>query len=297
MDPTIENYFRYIPESKLCHTLGCTLQSSGHTVVQPFSEYPSRTHPEDHLFNRSQRRVLQAYQIVFISKGRGRVELGAGNRNQSIRAGQVFVLFPKIWHRYSPHPATGWTEHWVECKGTAFDMATSAGLLDSHRPVFRNTNFEAITDTFTEIHQLARDDAVSHQPVLSMLGLKLLAILAGPRNANEHSTNKLVNSVRMLLLERCTESHSMEEIAEELNVSYSNLRRTFRVNTGMSMKDYQMSMRMQKAKDLLDNTDLSVKGVAAELGFNSPFHFSSQFRNYTGSAPTDWRARIRRDHL
>lgn len=287
-----ESYFRYIPESRLCHALGCTLQSSGFTRVARFAQYPATSHPESHFFNTKRGRVLQAYQIVYISEGRGRVTLGAGRKAQEVGAGQIFVLFPNVWHRYAPEPAVGWTEHWVECKGTAFDMALNAGLLDRNRPIFRNPDIAAINTAFEEIHQLAEKDAVGNQPVLSMLGLKLLAILAGPRNANEDSSNRLVNSVRMLLLERCTDNRPMEEIADELNVSYSNLRRKFRVSTGVSMKDYQIAARIQKAKDLLDNTDLSVKAVAAQLGFSSAFHFSNQFRKTVGCPPSDWRARL-----
>ena len=287
-----ENYFSYIPESRLCHALGCTLRSSGFTRVAPHTPYPAQTHPVAYLFSRTRGRVLQAYQLVYISEGRGRIELGRGSKPQEIRAGQVFVLFPNVWHRYAPEPSVGWTEHWVECKGTVFDMALNAGLLDRARPIIRNPNIAAIEDTFAEVHTLARDDAVGHQPILSMLGLKILAVLAGPRNANENSTNRLVNSARMLLLERCTTQCPMEDIATELNVSYSTLRRTFRVQTGMSMKDYQMAMRIQKAKDLLDNTDLSIKGVAAQLGFSSAFHFSNQFRKSVACPPSDWRARL-----
>lgn len=292
MQDQTDNYFSYIPESRLCHTLGCTLRSSGFTRVRPHAQYPAQTHPADHLFGRTRGRVLQAYQIVYISEGRGRIELGRGSKSQEIRGGQVFVLFPNVWHRYAPEQSVGWTEHWVECTGTAFDMSSNAGLLDRNRPIVRNPSIAAIEASFQEIHTLAREDAVGHQPVLSMLGLKLLAILAGPRNANEDSTNRLVNTARMLLLERCASRSPMEEIADELNVSYSTLRRTFRAQTGMSMKDYQMAMRIQKAKDLLDNTDLSIKGVAAKLGFSSAFHFSNQFRKSVTCPPSDWRARL-----
>ncbi len=287
----VDNYFSYIPESRLCHALGCTLQSVGFTRVGKNTPYPARTHPEDHLFDRQKGRILQAYQIVYISEGRGRAELGRQEGIKDIPAGSVFILFPNVWHRYAPELSVGWTEHWVECKGTAFDMALNAGLLDPRRPIFRRPDIPAIEASFAEIHALASEDAVGNQAVLSMLGLKLLAILAGPRNAAETSTNRLVNTVRMMLLESCTDNRPMENIAEALNVSYSNLRRTFRVHTGMSMKEYQTEMRLLKAKDLLDNTDLPIKAIGGQLGYSSAFHFSNQFRKIVGCPPTDWRAR------
>ena len=271
--------------------MGCTLQSAGYTLVGKNAQYPAQTHPKDHLFSHSKGRILQAYQIVYIENGRGRAELGRQEGIQDIPAGSVFVLFPNVWHRYAPELSAGWTEHWVECKGTAFDMAVNSGMLDRRRPIFRTPDRAAIESTFAEIHALATKDAVGNQPVLSMLGLKLLAILAGPRTANQTSTNRLVNTVRMMLLERCADNRPMEEIAEAVNVSYSNLRRTFRAITGMSMKDYQTEMRIHKAKDLLDNTDLSIKGIAAQLGYSSAFHFSNQFRKIVGCPPSDWRAR------
>lgn len=285
-----ENYFRYIPENTLCRTLGCTLQSSGFTRISKHAQYPARNHPKDHFFDYRRGRILQAFQIVFISEGKGHAELGRHLKPQTIKAGQAFVLFPNIWHRYAPDPGQGWCEHWVECKGNAFDMALNSGLLDKNRPLFRRTEIQKITPTFNEIHKLALENALENQPELSMLALKLLAFLAGPRNANEDSTNRLINNVRMMILDNFSENKPMEEFAEELNVSYSNLRRTFRKNTGMSLKDYQKSVRIHKAKDLLDNSDISIKQLAAKLGFSSSYHFSNQFKEVVGCAPTEWRA-------
>jgi transcriptional regulator GlxA family with amidase domain len=57
----------------------------------------------------------------------------------------------------------------------------------------------------------------------------------------------------------------------------------------MSAKQYQMTVRFQRARDLLINTDKSIKEIAGLLGFHSAFHFSSQFRSITEATPTQYR--------
>lgn len=290
-DDSPGDYFCYIPENRICRALGCTLLSSGHTRVGRHSPYPVAVHPKDHHFNWQRGRILRAHQIVYISAGRGRLEWGPDRREQKVTAGSVFVLFPGVWHRYAPDPAQGWTEHWVECVGTAFQMAGNSGLLDVNRPYYDAPGTPALDRTFAEIHQLARTDAIGNQAVLSMLGLKLLALLAAPRDLAADKTARLVDAARMLLMESCADNRPMEDIATRLGVSYSFLRRGFREITGLSMKEFQMSIRIQRAQDMLDNSDLSVKEIAGRLGFSSAFHFSSQFAAIVGLAPTAWRAR------
>lgn len=290
-DDSLADYFCYIPENRICRALGCTLLSSGHTRVGRHSAYPVAVHPKDHHFNWQRGRILRAHQIVYISQGRGRLEYGPDRREQKVAAGSVFVLFPGVWHRYAPDPEMGWTEHWVECSGTAFQMAGDSGLLDVNRPYYDSPDCAALDQTFAEVHRLAMHDAISNQPVLSMLGLKLLALLSAPRDLAADRTARLVDGARMLLLESFADNRPMEDIALALGVSYSLLRRAFREVTGLSMKEFQMSIRIQRAQDMLDNSDLSVKEIAGRLGFSSAFHFSSQFTAIVGRAPSAWRAR------
>lgn len=286
-----ENYFCYLPKNSVCQTLGCTLQSSGFTQVARNANYPVAVHPKDHHFNWRRGRILHAYQIVYISEGRGRLEFGRSRQMQPVSAGSVFVLFPNVWHRYEPERASGWTEHWVECTGTAFEMAQNSGLIDPMRPYYDAPDVAQIEKVFAEIHYVAQQDAIGQQLQLSMLALQQLAALASPRNTGASKTARLVNSARMLLMESCTSNAPLEEISDTLGVSYSYLRRSFRSETGMSMKEFQLSIRIQRAQDLLDNSEMSVKEIAGRLGFSSAFHFSSQFRKLVGHPPSEWRTR------
>jgi transcriptional regulator GlxA family with amidase domain len=99
----------------------------------------------------------------------------------------------------------------------------------------------------------------------------------------------------MHLLDNCEENLGMEDLAKRFGISYSYLRRLFREQTGASIKQFQLNIRLQRSCDLLTNTNKSVKVIAAILGFSNTFHFSKFFSQQRGVSPTEWRRRTRRD--
>jgi AraC-like DNA-binding protein len=284
---SMKDYFVYMPENRLCAAWGCTAVSTGYTEIPPHSDYPPSRHPDDHHFSWTRGRILHAYQVVFVSKGEGRLEFGEQRKQVVLTEGCIFLLFPGVWHRFAPDRKSGWTEHWIECRGSAFDFACDAGMLHIDRPLHNGS--AEISDVFTSIHALATTDALLNQPVLSTLGLQLLALLCRQADLNSNSIGRLVDRARMILMERCGTPLLVAELAQELGVSYPYFRRLFREQTGMSAKQYQMTVRFQRARDLLINTDKSIKEIAGLLGFHSAFHFSSQFRSITEATPTQYR--------
>ncbi|PDS63059.1 AraC family transcriptional regulator [Rhizobium anhuiense] len=284
----MQNYFVYMPDNRLCAAWGCTAVSTGYTEIEPNSAYPPSRHPDDHHFSWSRGRVLNAYQVVQISAGSGRLEFGPERRQVAITEGSIFLLFPGVWHRFAPDRRTGWVEHWIECRGHAFDFACDAGLLRPERPVHPSS--AEILRVFASIHALAQDDTLRNQPLISTLGLQLLAHLCRATDLNGNASSRIVDRARMILMERCGQPLLVEKLAAELGVSYPYFRRLFRAQTGMSAKQYQMIVRIQRARDFLVNTDKSVKEIAGLLGFHSAFHFSTQFHQQTGASPSDIRS-------
>ena len=286
------DYFNYLPESALCEALGCTALSTGHTRIPPGSAYPPLRHPDDHHFVWEKGRTIQAYQFAWISEGRGQLQSAPDPRCiHPIEAGDVMLLFPGIWHRFAPDPSTGWVESWIECRGAAFERVMDIGLMSPEEPVWRaGQQARAIFDT---IHSLARQDALMHQPTLSTLGLQLLGRLCQTRDIAGQGRIRLIEQARRALMEKSGDTTALTNIAADLGVSYSTLRRLFRDHTGMSLKRYQTDVRTRRACELLRNSDKSVKAIASYLGYNTAFHFSAQFKKATGLAPSEWRQRNR----
>jgi AraC-like DNA-binding protein len=79
-------------------------------------------------------------------------------------------------------------------------------------------------------------------------------------------------------------------------MSESSFSHVFKELTGVSPKRYAIQTRIARAKELLSGTDLSVKEIAAELGYDDPHYFSRQFRKVAGRPPSDFRPKGRKVH-
>jgi len=101
-----------------------------------------------------------------------------------------------------------------------------------------------------------------------------------------NGSNELVRTAVALMGKNLDEPLRMGEIARRLNVSARHLRRYFRKATGTTATRYYVTMRLSRAHNLLEQTNLSVTEVAITSGFRSLEHFSRAYRSAFGCAPS-----------
>lgn len=85
----------------------------------------------------------------------------------------------------------------------------------------------------------------------------------------------------------------LEAITRAVNLSEPHLRSLFKAETSMTPAQYQKSLRMQKAKELLEETFLSVKQIMFQVGIDDKSHFARIFRQNFGLSPTEYRKSVR----
>ena len=83
---------------------------------------------------------------------------------------------------------------------------------------------------------------------------------------------------------------SCSGIAKLVNISPSRLRHMFKAETGISVARHLKTIRMQKAKELLETTFLSVKEIMARVGMSDESHFVRDFKKEYGMTPSQYRA-------
>jgi transcriptional regulator GlxA family with amidase domain len=85
------------------------------------------------------------------------------------------------------------------------------------------------------------------------------------------------------------------EMAMAVGLSTSHLRRLFKAQTGKPVATYLKDLRLQRSRDLLETTFLSVKQIAARVG-QSANHFATDFKKVHGVTPSRFAVRYRRTH-
>jgi AraC-like DNA-binding protein len=234
--------------------------------------------------------VLSEYQLLFISRGEGVFESQRGGKKR-ILAGNVILTFPDDWHRYRPVLDTGWDQYWVGFRGSIADGILSRGILRPDSPVLTVGKNPLILGSFDRLLQRLREEPPGYQQmmagnILEMLGAATAAARLGRQ---PDAADDLVQRAKLLLDPSAESVMTVEEVAGEVGFSGAHFRRICKRHTGMSPYQYALHLRINRAREMLHSTGLPIRQIAAQLGFDNPYHFSAAFKRKTGVSPTQWR--------
>jgi len=285
-----ESYVKYINASQLDKEWGLFLNVVGFAQIPASVVYPPREHPSGYFFTWEKGRVLHEYQINYITEGSGVFETETDQFQ--VVPGSMLILRPGMWHRYRPDTTIGWNEHYIGFNGLFCENLFHEGFFQYGKPVIYVGFQESLLKLFFEILQLVKDEKTGHQQVAAANTILLLSKMLSVVKNQEFSGKSIERTIRKACLyfrENLNSNINIEQLASDLNVGYSYFRQMFKRYTGISPTQYHLSLRIQKAKDLLVSTEFSFKEIAIELGFESYFYFSRIFKDKTGVSPQEFR--------
>ncbi len=285
-----KDYYKYLTASDADKEWGIYLSVAGFTKNPPNAPYPLFQHPTGYHFSWENGRTLDEFQISYITKGKGVLEIL--EKTYVIKPGMAFIIFPGQWHRYKPDSTTGWNEYYVGFQGSYASNICKQTVIKSNKNVFDIGQNTTLLSSFDDIlSKMKSEHSGYQQQAAGKIVCILSEILATVKNQrfSGKNTEKLIKLAQSEIRERLGQSINFESFSEMHQVSYSYFRRMFKIYTGLSPAQYHLQLRLQKARDLLDSSDQSIKNISANLGFESQFHFSKIFKKKFGIAPSHFR--------
>lgn len=127
---------------------------------------------------------------------------------------------------------------------------------------------------------------------LSLDIYKLLTELSSPssvRDKNREGYEDSVQEVREYISRNLQKNLTVQELADCMHMSPSHFSRVFKQQTGFSPYDYVLIVRLNRAKEYLQRTSMTVSEIAYETGFNSESNFIYFFTTNVGISPGKFR--------
>lgn len=289
------SFYRYFPVSRRDKNWGLYVTTAGEARVAPQSPYPPGGHPKGFAFDWQKGRVLDNFALVYVSRGRGQFE-SEGDIALPVEPGHVFLLFPEVWHRYAPGADTGWQEFWIGFDGDMARRWMQHKFFSKRKPVVKVNAEDTLMATFTRVMQAIRENRPALQQILAGATDNLMGLIYSAQQAQPALDTENSNAIELAIARihnDFAQSLDMKLLAHELGVGYSWFRHTFTAHTGLSPHQYLLEYRLLRARNLLAETELSVKEIALQAGFEDEFYFSRLFRQKLNCTPSQWRSRGR----
>ena len=282
---------RYLIVSDQDLLWGLTINTVGKQAVAKNESYPPGDHPTRYLFSTRKGRILDEYQLLYITKGKGTFS-SASCKKTEIKAGNMFLLFPGEWHCYEPDTTTGWEEFWIGFKGENIDNRIKNGFFSKQKPVFHVGILDEIVQLYSQGILIAKEQKTGFQQMLAGIVNHLLGLsfsLGKHSGFENQEVADYINRAKILFSDNLQKGIKPEQVARQLNMSYSWFRRLFKEYTGFAPAQYVQELRIQYAKELLTNSNISIKEIAFNSGFENPEYFFLLFKNKTGYTPSKYR--------
>ena len=287
---TFRKYFE-LQQHEAGQNLGIDILDIGYYVHPSNRPYPDMSHPDSYYFEWEKGRSLTEFQLVYISKGEGFFE-ASGLPAQSIEAGTIILLYPGVWHRYRPKESTGWEEYWVGFSGTYAQYLLEQKCFSPQNPII-NVGFDnEFLATFSRLIESAEVSEDSHRKLSAFHLIHLLGIVYASALLSKQKLSKneeLISQMRGEIHKHWNTNIDFEALSAQFNVSYVWFRKMFKEVLGTAPNQYHLMLKIRKAEQFIQETNLTLSEIAFQSGFESAFYFSRIFKQKMGYNASDVR--------
>ena len=236
--------------------------------------------------------VRDNYVLHFILTGKGKFTINGVTTE--LQVGDIFILPKDQVTFYQADGIDPWSYIWLGFSGSRTDGILRQSQLMENYYLHSNLSSPILEDMLS----ITRIDRHGHILTKELFLIGELHKLLGhlieefPREELFESKRVAKDYVRQtvkMIHSQYGNAIRVADIAEKLSLSRSYLYKIFKEETGYSIKDYILEVKMNRACELLANPSLSITEIAYSVGYQDPLNFSGAFKKIYHMSPTDYR--------
>ncbi len=228
------------------------------------------------------------YLLIYCTEGKA--FLNVLGEPHTVEAGDLLLLPAGAHHRYTSDPDNPWTIHWVHYTGPlAEEFRNYMGFSGTTRVRHLGRQPRLLVD-FNGLLSVRQTGFRARGLIHAANRLRQL-MAAIPLTADEtsHEHKAELDTIHNFMREHLDERISLDQLADLAGLSPAHFATRYREQTGTSPIQHFLHLKVERACQMLDTTDLSFADISRRMGYDDAYYFSRLFKKVMGQSPRDYR--------
>lgn len=232
--------------------------------------------------------ALESYVLIFCVSGEGWCVYR--DRKQWVKRHSFVVLPAGTTHSYGNRVGNSWEIYWVHFKGDQAALMAErlcGGKFGVGIPLSpRRELLQLFQQVISDLEMEASREAYSYANARLW---HLLGDMVYRRRFDLGGEGKAIDRALSIMKSRIDETLTLGDLTSELGLSATYFCRLFKQRMDQAPIDYFIRLKIQRACQYLDFSDMTVQEVADSLGYSDPYYFSRVFKKIMGVSPLMYR--------
>ena len=233
--------------------------------------------------------------LIYCINGKGWIETGFTRKK--VQKDQYFIIPANVPHCYGADNRDPWTIYWLHFTGEISNLFARKDFaitsLDPIENVAKDRRIRLFEELYQNLVMGYSTENIEYASVCLWYLLGSFNYIQQFERMRVVQRDDVIEKSIIYMHDHIDKSISLAELSSFCGYSVSHFSLIFRNKTSRSPIEYFNGLKMQRACQLLDFTDMRINEIASELAFEDQFYFSRLFRKITGMSPAEYRKKAK----
>ncbi|MEO8254922.1 MAG: AraC family transcriptional regulator [Flavobacterium sp.] len=236
--------------------------------------------------SRSRKNGIKEYLFLYCLEGEGWVKINGKTIN--LKPNTAFIIPENTPHKYGSSLKDAWSIYWIHFAGKYAETLYNR-FSPSKEEAIKIAFEESRISLLNEIIKLLENDFSDEK--MELIHFRLLTFFSSMcySNTSDNPIEDKISHSIIFMKSHLSQILTIGELADQVFYSVSRYSELFKQKTGYSPIQFFIRLKIQKSCEYLNFTNLNIKEIGKEVGFDDPYYFSRMFKKQIGLSPMQYK--------